>query len=191
MVSCFCQLPAAAKASSGCLTNPCSEHCHTVKPALCWNPHCTFSHYDKKQTYFRYVPLCSLLCATLLTYCNNRKQYQQPKSKGGIRENHSICFKCDRYTPLTSHSPNDRKQMWYAVWKYRWCQFLWMGKCSGGNHSGCFHRESDNEKRRGHRCLFRPINRETSVVLQTSSSSHHSWGRPWTWNGFKQIAPNC
>lgn len=25
----------AAKASSGCLTNPSSEHCHTVKSALC------------------------------------------------------------------------------------------------------------------------------------------------------------
>lgn len=48
---------------------------------------------------------------TLLTNHNNQKQYQQPKSKGGIRENHSICFKCDHYTPLTSHSLNDRKQM--------------------------------------------------------------------------------
>lgn len=25
----------AAKASSGCLANPSSEHCHTVKSALC------------------------------------------------------------------------------------------------------------------------------------------------------------
>lgn len=37
----------AVKASSGCLTNPSSEHCHTVKSGLFRIYLCTFSHNDK------------------------------------------------------------------------------------------------------------------------------------------------
>lgn len=45
----------AAKASSGCLTNPSSEHCHTVKPSLCRIPCYTSFPLPQETTYFRYL----------------------------------------------------------------------------------------------------------------------------------------
>lgn len=65
----------AAKASSGCLTNPSSEHCHTVKSALCWIPHCaSFAPWQQQKKtpktaslFFFFFSFSFLLHATLPT----------------------------------------------------------------------------------------------------------------------------
>lgn len=67
----------AAKASSGCLTNPSSEHCHTVKSALCWIPCCTFFPLQWKPDIFQ---IGLSVVSVLQLYW---PQKQQPKSAGG------------------------------------------------------------------------------------------------------------
>ena len=53
----------AAKASSGCLTNPSSEHCHTVKAALCRIPSLhLFPPLPQKKDIFQICLFNLILC---------------------------------------------------------------------------------------------------------------------------------
>lgn len=74
----------AAKASSGCLTNPSSEHCHTVKSALL-NP---LLHLFPLQTKPRHNSDRFLCFLFIQLSCNIQMVHKQPQNK-------------DRITPIT------------------------------------------------------------------------------------------
>lgn len=161
----------AAKASSGCLTNPCSEQCHTVKSAHCWILRSTFFPTTTKKKKLNILQICCcLLCATLLTRCHNKKK--EPKWAKNPREG------SDRITPFASsvtdthHSP-----IAFCKWQKTTGMHGLKIEMMSDRDCGTEKKVRVREDSGGLRCLFRPIDAETSVVLQTPGSSRHSWGK--------------
>lgn len=91
-----------------------------------------------------------------LTHSNNQKAKSNCAWRKGIWEN-----LCGRHTPLTSYFLNDRQIESECDKKSRDPR-CWGGNAQGGNVQGISIR---SQWEMGQRCLLRPINRETFIVL--------------------------
>lgn len=133
---------------------PHSQVCSLLNPSLT----APLSHYDKKMTHYSY---CTRLLCVLIPSNLTDPQLQSKRVPTGLNPSvYKGSSKCDGHTPITSHFLN-RKECYRRSTENRvnveWKKFR--GESFRVSPSGV------RRCKTGQFCLFRPINRETSVVL--------------------------